>query len=127
MYDVVVVGNIDIYMFISYNTNNNNILKCCVCSHLSTIVLRWSRSQCNWQMANFYDRTIVCQCSLLYSGLEIAIMGEKPCMFLSHEFLMYVMPLGAYWSNDYTCMSCHWGHIGLMIIHVCHATGGILV
>ena len=66
MYDVVVVGNIHIYMFISYITNNNNILKCCVCSHLSTIVLRWSRSQCNWQMANFYDRTIVCQCSLLY-------------------------------------------------------------
>ena len=66
MYDVVVVGNIHIYMFISYITNNNNILKCCVCSHLSTIVLRWSRSQCNWQMANFYDRTIVCKCSLLY-------------------------------------------------------------
>ena len=66
MYDVVVVGNIHIYMFISYITNNNNILKCCVCSHLSTIVLSWSRSQCNWQMANFYDRTIVCKCSLLY-------------------------------------------------------------
>ena len=66
MYDVVVVGNIHIYMFILYITNNNNILKCCVCSHLSTIVLRWSRSQCNWQMANFYDRTIVCKCSLLY-------------------------------------------------------------